>query len=151
MGSIMITSVFACNIVQVVVRKMGGSISWVDEYARYSVLVLIIYGAALSARRGSGLRVTVVVNLIPLKLRRWADILQYSVVLAFMLWFNYSMYLGILNLGNQTLSVMTHIKVSWVYWILFAGLVLMNLYYLLFIIGLTDPQNPRYIKEDSAP
>ncbi len=146
-AAILLCAIFLTTVYQVVARTLGASVSWVDEFCRYTVIVLLFYGAALSARKGTGLRVTIVVNMFPLKLKRWVDVVQYSIVLAFMIWFNYSLYLGILNLGDQTLGIMTAIKLSWVYWTVFGAVVLMNIYFLLFIIELFDPKNPRYIAE----
>lgn len=130
----MILSVFVVTVAQVVVRKLGGTLSWADELSRYLVVIMVIYGAVLSARRGTGIRITVFLNRLPDKIRKWVEVLEYALVFVFMVVTTYSMFLGCINLGAQTLGIMTFIQLSWIYWLLFAGLILMDIYLILYII-----------------
>lgn len=129
-----ILAVFAVLVIQVVVRKLGGSLSWAGELTRYITLVMIIYGAALGARHGTAIRISVFLNRMPKGVRKWVEVVEYALVLFLSIITTYSMYIGTMALGDQTLAVITSIKLSWVYWIIFAGLILMDLYLLLYIV-----------------
>lgn len=134
-GTGIVLFIFVANVMQVVVRKMGGTLSWADEVSRHLMLLLIVFGAALGARKGTAIRVTVLLNRLPAKARKWVELVQYGIVFIFSVITTYSMYLGCIGLGNQTLNMLTSIKLSWIYWILFGGFVLMDINLILYMIS----------------
>ncbi len=150
--SVVITlTVFVVTVLQVVVRKLGGSISWAEELSRHLVLILIFWGAAVGARRGDSIRVGVVIDHLGPKVRKWVEVAMYTVVLGLMCVVTYSMYLGITtNLGDQTLGIMTFIKLSWVYWIIFAALVMLDLNTIVYILNVALYGMPKSEVEELA-
>lgn len=143
---IMILFVFVVIVVQVVVRKLGGTMSWADEVCRYLTLIMIFFGAARSARLGDTIRVGVVLDKLSKNVRKWVEVIMQAIIAAFMGLFTYSLYLGILTLGDQRLGILTNVRLSTIYWVIFGTMVLLVINTLLHMIdvlknGLPDDDN----------
>ena len=136
--------VFAVIVIQVVVRKLGGTMSWADEICRYLTLLMIFFGAARSARSGDTIRVDVILERLNPTARKWIEVVMQAVILAFMCLFTYSLYLGIGTLGTQTLGILTSIRLSSIYWCIFAAMILLCVNTLLHMVDIIQNGMPEH-------
>lgn len=68
---------------------LNDSLSWSEELSRYGLIYATFIGAALAARRGTQIRVTMLDELAPAGWRPWLRILQDIVTLAFVVYVTY--------------------------------------------------------------
>lgn len=146
---ISILTVFVVIVVQVIVRKLGGTMSWADELCRYLTLIMVFFGAARSARVGDTIRVDFLLERLNPKIHRWIEVVMQLIVLAFMCLFAYSLYLGIGTLGTQTLGILTNVRLSTIYWIIFASIILLILNTLLHVIDIAQKGLPEKEEEEA--
>jgi TRAP-type mannitol/chloroaromatic compound transport system permease small subunit len=62
---------------QVVARKLGYSVTWVDETTRYAMVLLVFLGTLEIARHGQHIRIVSFVDMLPPGLRKMTEILTY--------------------------------------------------------------------------
>ena len=135
-ATILIMFVFAANVAQVVVRKLGGTISWADEASRYTLLVLVGIAAAMAIRKGEATRITLILDCIPQRAAEILNAVEMLVVEVVMVITTYSMALSAKNAGTQTLGILTSVRLSTIYWILFVALILFDIYCLIYVLDL---------------
>ncbi len=135
-ATILIMFVFAANVAQVVVRKLGGTISWADEASRYTLLILVGIAAAMAIRKGEATRITLILDRIPQRAAEILNAVEMLVVEVVMVITTYSMALSAKNAGTQTLGILTSVRLSTIYWILFVALILFDIYCLIYVLDL---------------
>lgn len=101
--------------VQIIVRKLGGTLVWVDEMTRYSFVWLVMLGTVSIAHRGEHISITSFLDMLPEKLRRIVDILIYLIVAAFCAVMTYAYVYAIGNYAGVTFSVVTAIPMAFHY------------------------------------
>ena len=77
--------VFICAAIagQVAVRKLGGTLVWVDELTRYAFVYLVLFGTVDLARTGGHIAITSFLDMLPGAVRKGIEILIYLAVSAF--------------------------------------------------------------------
>ncbi len=135
-STILIMFVFVANVAQVVVRKFGGAISWADEASRYTLLILVGIAAAMAIRKGEATRISLILDRLPQRAAEIMNAIEMIVVEGVMIITTYSMALSAKNAGTQTLGILTSVRLSTIYWILFVALILFDIYCLIFVLDL---------------
>lgn len=109
--------VFICTVIalQVIVRKLGGTLVWVDEMTRYSFVWLVLFGTIDLARSGGHIAITSFLDMLPEKIRKIVDVLVYVLVTAFALVLTYAYIRTIGNYKGVTFSVLTSIPMGFHY------------------------------------
>lgn len=102
---------------QVIIRKAGGSVTWVDESTRYAYVLLIILGTVVIARKGMHIRVTSFVDFLSPKIRKITETISYIFVAAMAGMFSYSCYFAGTKAGEVRFSIITAIKMSDFYYL----------------------------------
>ena len=88
-GDYLIATLFGATLVvitaQIVWRYVfNDSLTWTEELARYLFVWITFVGAALAIRDRSHIRVALLVDRLPRKLRRWLDVAQLVLVALFL-------------------------------------------------------------------
>ena len=111
---------------QVVVRKLNIATSGTEELARYCYVLFVFLLWPIAARRGEDLRITVLFDVLPARVRK----IVMGFFQIFMAGFSgvciYSIYLNISNTmkNNVALPSNTWLQLSWIYAIIFLALIL---------------------------
>ncbi|MEZ5864596.1 MAG: TRAP transporter small permease [Geminicoccaceae bacterium] len=83
-GILLVTGILAVMSIAVFFRYvLNDSLGWSEELARYGLVYVTFLGAALAARRGSHIRVSVLEHFLPPRWRRLLHLLQEVLTLAF--------------------------------------------------------------------
>ena len=130
--------VFICLAIaaQVVVRKLGGTIIWVDEMTRYAFIYLVMFGTVDLARKGGHISITSFLDMLPDNVRRVADILIYAVVTVFSGLMVYSYFMAAGKYEGVYFSVVKWIPMTWHYLLVAVLMALITLESLLHIIDI---------------
>ena len=88
-GDYLIAVLFGATLVvitaQIVWRYLfNDSLTWTEELARYLFVWITFVGAALAIRDGTHIRVALVVDRLPARVRRWLDVAQLVLVVFFL-------------------------------------------------------------------
>ncbi len=100
---------------QVILRYFTSlSINWMDEVARYSLVILTMFGMPMATHYASQLDVKYFVGLLPLKLRIVVVAIADLISIAF---FSMLIYLGIqlVSQGMSQLTVTTRVPLGYIY------------------------------------
>jgi TRAP-type C4-dicarboxylate transport system permease small subunit len=100
---------------------------WYDEVARASFMWLVFLGAAVAVRRGAHFGLQVFVDMMPLHLRRFVQVLTPITVIAFSAAIAWLGWMLMRHGASQTTAVMG-MPVSWIYAAMPAGGALMAIY-----------------------
>ena len=79
-------------LLNIVTRAAGAAIFWVDELAIYTMIWMALIGASIMIRRRIGVSVTLVIDLLPAGLRRFAQrlvdvlLVAFAVILVLLCW-----------------------------------------------------------------
>lgn len=103
---------------QVIARKLGFSVTWVDETARYAFVMLVFIGTIVVARRGTHIRISSFVDMLPLRIRKITEVLTYMPVAGLTLLFAFACIQAAKNVGDVRFSMLTFIRMSDFYYIL---------------------------------
>ncbi len=113
-------------LVQVVVRKAGGQISWVDEMTRYSFVLIVIFGS-VNVVRGGQITITSFLHMLPKSVLRLVDGLIHVLVTAFSGVLTYAYYFAIGSNEGVTFAIVRQISVSHFYAVVTFGMALVTL------------------------
>lgn len=88
-GDYLIAVLFGATLVvitaQIVWRYVfNDSLTWTEELARYLFVWITFVGAALAIRDGTHIRVALVIDRLPARVRRWLDVAQLVLVVFFL-------------------------------------------------------------------
>lgn len=100
---------------QVIVRKMGGTLIWVDELTRYAFIWLVLFGTVDLARKGNHISITSFLDLLPETVRMIFNMVIYLVVSVFSGIMTYAYFMAITNYKGVTFSVVKSISMSHYY------------------------------------
>ena len=114
---VLLVFITAAVFIQVIIRKAGGSVTWVDESTRYAYVLMILMGTIVIARKGIHIRVTSFVDFLPVKVRRTTETVSYLLVAAMAALFSYSCYFAGTKAGAVRFSIITAIKMSDFYYV----------------------------------
>lgn len=103
---------------QVIARKLGFSVTWVDETARYAFVMLVFIGTIVVARRGTHIRISSFVDLLPVKIRKVTEVATYIPVAGLTLLFAYSCIRAAGSVGDVRFSMLTFIHMRDFYYVL---------------------------------
>lgn len=142
--------VFICAavILQVVVRKLGGDVPWVDELTRYSFVLSVLYGSVGVVRKGDHIRITSFLNMVPPTIRRYLDALIYAIVIAFSMILVYAYVYAINYYEGATFNIVTSITMSGYYTAVAVGMALITLSAILYIIDILTGKVKYEIKQN---
>lgn len=102
---------------------LNDSIAWTEEIARYLLMATAFLGAALAARKGTHIALEIVPNMLPRGVRRWVRL---ALGVATILFFAIAAYLCA-NIAEAMMyqpMVVIDVPLGWVYWAVFAGMVM---------------------------
>ena len=100
---------------QVVVRKLGYSVTWVDETTRYAMVLLVFLGTLEIARHGQHIRIVSFVDMLPPGLRKMTEILTYLLTLFPAGIFAYSCFYAANEVGSVRFSMLTFVTMRGFY------------------------------------
>lgn len=88
---------------QIVARTISSSITWAEEFARYCYIWTVFFSLGYTIRKGNMLKVGVVMDLLPNKLRKSIEIITNIIMLVlFVILFYYSIiYTNKVKLSGQ--------------------------------------------------
>lgn len=113
---------------------LGGSFFWAEEAAIWSMIWITFLGATVALRRGKHPRIDFLVNMFPIKIRKWVEAFDYLVIaifLAFLGWHS----LPVVQKTGRIIAVGLRIPRSIMFYSILVGCVLMVIYALLLAAG----------------
>ena len=122
--SVLLVVIVILVTIQVIARKLSISMSGTEELSRYSYVIFAFLAWPVAALNGSDVAVTFIFDKLPKKLRSVLIIIYHIAMSIFACVAAYSMTLNAKNAAGVTGSSNTWLMVSWIYWIVFFGLVL---------------------------
>ena len=102
---------------QVIARKLGFSVTWVDEVTRYAFIFLVLIGTAAVSRRGTHIRISSFVDMLPMKIRRVTEALTYLLVVSMVFLFTYCCFFAAGKSSDVRFSILTFIKMRDFYYL----------------------------------
>lgn len=144
---ILLVVITAVIFYQVVARKLGYSVLWVDETTRYSFVLMVFAGTISVARHATHIRITSFVDLLPRKIRKVTESVTYLLVAGMSGLFSYCCFYTAKSTGDVRFSMLTFIKMSQLYnviGIVAILIVVMTVFHILEIWtgGVTLPDGP---------
>ena len=70
-------------LLNVITRALGFALFWVDELAIYAMIWAFMIGASASIRTRQGISITILRDILTIRIQRWLDLVLDSVVLIF--------------------------------------------------------------------
>lgn len=113
---------------------LGGSFFWAEEAAIWSMIWITFLGATVALRRGKHPRIDFLVNMFPLKIRKWIEVFDYLVIasfLAFLGWYS----IPVVQKTGRIIAVGLRIPRSIMFYSVLVGCALMVIYTILLAIG----------------
>ncbi len=105
---ILLATISTVMMAQILARTFASSMPWPEEFARYCYIWTVFLSLGYTIKKGNMLRVTIIMDMLPHKLRRSMEILTNILMLVlFVILFRYSItYTGILKTTGQTSPAM---------------------------------------------
>ena len=119
---VVLLAVISCVMMaQIVARNIFNSMTWPEEFSRYCYIWTVFLSLGYTIKKGNMLKVGLVMDLLPQKIRRAIEILANLIILAIcVVFFRYSItYTGIIHKTGQ-ISPAMHIPM----WIMYLSTVL---------------------------
>lgn len=110
---IMLAVFTALMFANVVLGVFGENIVWGDELCKYCLVASTFLSIPIWIRRRSGIRVDAALMLLPVKMRRWMDILVYGclvVFFGFLFWAGLGVYDTIAQSGQVSAAMQMPVK-----------------------------------------
>ncbi len=108
--------------IQIVSRRVGLSVSWTDELARYFYIAFCFVGWSVAALHGSDIVITTLFDLLPKKVRRATLSVYLLMMIATACALFYGMYRNTLNAGVILSTTMRWFQMRYLYYVVLAGL-----------------------------
>lgn len=130
--------VFICIAIagQVLVRKLGGTLVWVDELTRYAFVCLVLFGTVSAARTNGHISITSFLDMVPSGARKIIDVIIYIVITVESIILTYAYVYAIGNYEGVTFSVVKQITMSQYYILVAVLMILITLASILHIVDL---------------
>ncbi len=105
---VLLALISSIMMMQIIARTFFSSFSWPEEFARYCYIWTVFLSLGYTIKKGNMLRVGVVMDLLPIKLRKSLEILGNILMLVVLvIFFRYSIeYTGKLMITGQTSPAM---------------------------------------------
>ena len=100
---------------QVIIRKLGFSVTWVDEASRYCYILMILCGSGAVMRKGAHIRVTSFIDLVPARIRKVTEVLTFLLVAGMSGLFAYCCYYAGTKSQDVRLSILTFVRMRDIY------------------------------------
>lgn len=112
---------------QVIFRfVIKSSLPWSEELARYLMIWGTMVGASIGVRERAHIGVELFVRLLPVKIRRWAELVAFLVCLGFYCFVGYSAWLVVgFLMSSRQVSPAMQIPIYWAYLAVLVGVFLM--------------------------
>ena len=133
---------------QVIVRKLGYSVTWVDETARYAMILLVFVGTIPITRRGEHIRILSFVEMLPPKIRKVTETVTYLIVTAAALVFSYCCFYAASTVGSVRFSMLTFITMEQFYYLLSGIGLLIAFMVIMHIAGILTDDTKKEGRED---
>ena len=126
-GGLVVTTL--CLFLQVIFRLLAITATWTSEIARYAFMVTVFYGLAAATDRGLHLVITIFTDRLKLRPRTWNVIFTKILLGAFLAIITYGVLLAANRAAgnNQSFEAFTGVKICYLYYVIFAGLVISTL------------------------
>lgn len=123
-GGLIVTTV--CLFLQVIFRIVAFTATWTSEIARYAFMVTVFYGLAAATDKGIHLVITVFADKLKPKARAWYGIFTKLLIGIFLIIISYGVLLAANKAAgnNQSFEAFTNVKICYLYYIIFVGLVI---------------------------
>ena len=105
---------------------LNDSIAWTEEIARYLLIAVAFAGAPIAVRKNTHIQVEFFYRFINRSLARFLSVLVDLIRIVF---FTYGSWISwkILKIMKTQYMTSLHISMSWIYWLVFAGFLLMTI------------------------
>lgn len=123
-------------VLQIICRVFKQPITWTEEIARYSFLVLIFFGAAQATRNKTHIRIEIFANRLKGRVGRAVKILVEVLVGAFLCMFIVGAVSSIQINPDMRAITLQGFKITWVYEALLASGLLMLIYTVAHVVNL---------------
>lgn len=139
---ILLVFIFLSIVYQVIIRKLGYSVTWVDESTRYAMISLVFIGTVSIARRGTHIRIVSFIDMFPAHIRKITELLTYGLVTVVMLLFSYCCLYASHSVGDVRFSMLTFLNMKDFYLFLFVTGLIISLMVLVHIVELIMGDHP---------
>lgn len=76
-ASCLLVMIVVFILLQIFFRTFNFNIQWTEAASRYSFIGMVFFGSVSAVRHGAHIAITTLVDLLPLSVRRWVDMLVY--------------------------------------------------------------------------
>lgn len=128
---IFIITLVLCVILQVVVRFSGISVPWTEEIARLLFVFITFLGAAVAIEEDNHIAIPFVIDKLPPFIRKIINIIIYALMSIFIILIIKGSPIMIGISKNISASTLRWLKMSYVYYFVLAGSILMLFYCIL--------------------
>lgn len=126
-GGLVVTTI--CLFLQVILRVLTITATWTSEIARYAFMVTVFYGLAAATDKGLHLVITVFSDRLSPKVRAWYEVFAKLTLGVFLAIITYGVLLAANTAAgnNQSFEAFTGVKICYLYYTIFVGLVISTL------------------------
>ena len=138
---------------QVILRKMGYSVTWCDEIARHLFVLMILHGTVMVSRRGEHIRISALRDCLPQPIRKILDFIVYLGVQAFNVIFGYGLFYSATHAGDLRFSVVRAIKTQHFYTLCLIAIILCFIATCVYMVDLITDSGysvPKQEEEDES-
>ena len=120
--AIFLASIVVIVAIQIVSRRLGMSVSWTDELARYCYIAFCFVGWSVAALYGNDIVITTLFDLFPMKVRKVVLSIYLLMMVATASALFYGMYRNTINAGVILSTTMRWFQMRYLYYVVLAGL-----------------------------
>lgn len=126
-GGLVVTTI--CLFLQVILRVLTITATWTSEIARYAFMVTVFYGLAAATDKGLHLVITVFSDRLSPRVRAWYEVFAKLTLGVFLAIITYGVLLAANTAAgnNQSFEAFTNVKICYLYYTIFVGLVISTL------------------------
>jgi len=126
-GGLVVTTI--CLFLQVIFRVLFITATWTSEIARYAFMVTVFFGLAAATDKGLHLVITVLTDKLRGNFKDWYVIFTKVLMAVFLTIITYGVLLAANRAigNNQSFEAFTGIKIAYLYYLIFVGLVISTL------------------------
>lgn len=126
-GGLVVTAI--CLVLQVIFRTLHITATWTSEFARYAFMVTVFYGMAAATDKGLHLVISIFTDILKLRARGWYMIFTKFLLAVFMCVITYGVLMAAntASTNNQSFESLTNVKICYLYYVIFVGLLISTL------------------------
>lgn len=114
-ASCMLVMIVIFILLQIIFRTFSLNIQWTEEASRYSFIGMVFFGSVSAVRHGAHIAITTLVDMLPLSIRRWVDVLVHLMIMAMSGILAYSTLILSRSAQGVTSSVMRWFQMNYLY------------------------------------